>query len=183
MIDEQTTELNEDVSETKDEQTTDKQTTDKETNSFSKEEVDNIVQKKLEEYKEQLANEQKEKEEKERLSKLSAKERLNEEQKRLEEAKAEFERQKEEFRSQELSNYAKSQLLDKGFTVDFEEFVKGIDEKDIDSKIDKLKDVVNQMISKQLKESTKNIDIKKSNTNVAIDTKGLSYMERLALTK
>lgn len=178
MNDEQVTELNEDVSETKDEQTT-----DKETNSFSQEEVDTIVQSKLEEYKEQLANEQKEKEEKERLAKLSAKERLSEEQKRLEEAKAEFERQKEEFRNQELSNYAKSQLLDKGFTVDFEEFVKGIDEKDIDSKIDKLKDVVNQMISKQLKESTKNIDIKKSNTNVAVDTKGLSYMERLALTK
>lgn len=177
MIDEQVTELNEDVSETKEE------TTDKETNSFSKEEVDTIVQSKLEEYKEQLANEQKEKEEKERLAKLSAKERLAEEQKRFEEAKAELERQKEEFRNQELSNYAKSQLLDKGFTVDFEEFVKGIDEKDIDSKIDKLKDVVNQMISKQLKESTKNIDIKKSNTNVAIDTKGLSYMERLALTK
>lgn len=178
MIDEPVTESSEDTLETKDEQTT-----DSEVNTFSKEEVDTIVQSKLEEYKEQLANEQKEKEEKERLAKLSAKERLSEEQKRLEEAKAEFERQKEEFRNQELSNYAKSQLLDKGFTVDFEEFVKGIDEKDIDSKIDKLKDVVNQMISKQLKESTKNIDIKKSNTNVAIDTKGLSYMERLALTK
>lgn len=178
MIDEPVTESSEDTLETKDEQTT-----DSEVNTFSKEEVDTIVQSKLEEYKEQLANEQKEKEEKERLAKLSAKERLSEEQKRLEEAKAEFERQKEEFRNQELSNYAKSQLLDKGFTVDFEEFVKGIDEKDIDSKIDKLKDVVNQMISKQLKESTKNIDIKKSNTNVAVDTKGLSYMERLALTK
>lgn len=178
MIDEPVTESSEDTLETKDEQTT-----DSEVNTFSKEEVDTIVQSKLEEYKEQLANEQKEKEEKERLAKLSAKERLSEEQKRLEEAKAEFERQKEEFRNQELSNYAKSQLLDKGFTVDFEEFVKGIDEKDIDTKIDKLKDVVNQMISKQLKESTKNIDIKKSNTNVAVDTKGLSYMERLALTK
>lgn len=176
MNDETVTESNEEVVETQEEQTT-----DVETNSISQEELDTLVQAKLEEYKEQLANEQKEKEEEERRSKLSAKEKLAEEQKRFEEAKAELERQKEEFRNQELSNYAKSQLLDKGFTVDFEEFVKGIDEKDIDSKIDKLKDVVNQMISKQLKESTKNIDIKKSNTNVAVETKGLSYMERLAL--
>lgn len=178
MDDETVTETNEEVVETQEEQTT-----DVETNSISQEEFDTLVQAKLEEYKEQLANEQKEKEEEERRSKLSAKEKLAEEQKRFEEEKAELERQKEEFRNQELSNYAKSQLLDKGFTVDFEEFVKGIDEKDIDTKIDKLKDVVNQMISKQLKESTKNIDIKKSNTNVAVETKGLSYMERLALNE
>ena len=176
MDDETVTEINEEVVETQEEQTT-----DVETNSISQEELDTLVQAKLEEYKEQLANEQKEKEEEERRSKLSAKEKLTEEQKRFEEEKAELERQKEEFRNQELSNYAKSQLLEKGFTVDFEDFVKGIDEKDIDSKVDKLKDVVNQMISKQLKESTKNIDIKKSNTNVAVETKGLSYMERLAL--
>lgn len=178
MDDETVTETNEEVVETQEEQTT-----DVETNSIPLEEFDTLVQAKLEEYKEQLANEQKEKEEEERRSKLSAKEKLAEEQKRFEEEKAELERQKEEFRNQELSNYAKSQLLDKGFTVDFEDFVKGIDEKDIDSKIDKLKDVVNQMISKQLKESTKNIDIKKSNTNVAVETKGLSYMERLALNE
>ena len=176
MDDETVTEINEEVVETQEEQTT-----DVETNSISQEELDTLVQAKLEEYKEQLANEQKEKEEEERRSKLSAKEKLTEEQKRFEEEKAELERQKEEFRNQELSNYAKSQLLEKGFTVDFEDFVKGINEKDIDSKVDKLKDVVNQMISKQLKESTKNIDIKKSNTNVAVETKGLSYMERLAL--
>ena len=176
MDDETVTETNEEVVETQEEQTT-----DVETNSISQEELDTLVQAKLEEYKEQLANEQKEKEEEERRSKLSAKEKLTEEQKRFEEEKAELERQKEEFRNQELSNYAKSQLLEKGFTVDFEDFVKGINEKDIDSKVAKLKDVVNQMISKQLKESTKNIDIKKSNTNVAVETKGLSYMERLAL--
>lgn len=129
--------------------------------TFTQEELDAILAKRLErEFKKYSENLEAEKAEAERLAKLSADERLKEEQTKFEEERTQFLTQKAELEATKLLNQ-------KGLPIEFTAYVTDLDVEKMTSNIEAFETVWNEALAKEVGNRLKSKTPTTSTTTVA----------------